>query len=79
MKYWCKKRTFQFYICFRIQYDGRGIQYGDCGIKINKVTKADKGIWSCITRIGTQFEQNEIYRNILLDVTDDDGNILDNS
>ncbi|GLV45883.1 hypothetical protein CBL_11680 [Carabus blaptoides fortunei] len=53
----------------RIVYDGRGLEYGDCGIKIRKMELSDIGKWTCITRVGAQFTEDEVYTTIDLAIT----------
>lgn len=31
----------------RISYTGRGLKYGDCGLKISGVESTNNGIWTC--------------------------------
>lgn len=48
----------------RIIYDGRGLEYGDCGIKIRRMELSDIGKWTCMTRIGADFKEEEVHTNI---------------
>ncbi|KAF5296026.1 hypothetical protein FQR65_LT10329 [Abscondita terminalis] len=50
----------------RITYKGRGLKYGDCGITITNVQTSESGIWTCITRVGSNYRQNEITATINL-------------
>lgn len=51
-----------------IQYSGRGLEYGDCGMKINEADKNHAGKWTCVTVIGKDFSKPEISEEIFVSV-----------
>lgn len=49
-----------FIIIFsRISYKGRGLEYGDCGLKISKVEQDDEGLWTCHIQSGRDIINQE--------------------
>ncbi|KAK4872415.1 hypothetical protein RN001_014444 [Aquatica leii] len=44
----------------RISYNGKGLEYGECGITITNVKTSDTGTWRCITKVGNDYKQDEI-------------------
>ncbi|KAF5292606.1 hypothetical protein FQA39_LY13939 [Lamprigera yunnana] len=53
----------------RISYKGKGLEYGECGITIRNAQPSDSGVWTCITRLGGDYSQEEISTKINLYVT----------
>jgi hypothetical protein len=44
----------------KITYSGRGLEYGDCAMQINKVESSDSGIWICHISSGTSSYENKV-------------------
>jgi hypothetical protein len=44
----------------RITYSGRGLEYGDCAMQINKVESSDSGKWTCHISSGTSSYENKV-------------------
>lgn len=57
----------------RISYSGRGLKYGDCGLKISDVDTSSHGIWTChisTGRINKATLKSEVKLTVLSISTD---------
>ncbi|KAF5279354.1 hypothetical protein FQA39_LY05464 [Lamprigera yunnana] len=48
----------------RLSYNGRGLEYGECGITITNAQPSDSGVWNCIMKVGGDYTQDEISAKI---------------
>lgn len=70
--------SFYSFLIFSISYSGKGLNKGECGIKITNVNSSHDGNWTCITRLGyNNYRQNELSVVIQLDVSEPSSSVCE--